>query len=241
MGKRLDFFYIGKSYGGNQDWFNDFMMHVGGCGAVTACDTCIYLACRYGQTWMYPYDAAHVDRRDYLRFSRLMKPYLRPRAGGIDKPETYMDGFSAYLRDRWRETAGEASDCGDGNGASTRRWLTMTALKGTQPLAAAWQAVVRQIDRGFPVPTLILYHANPALRDYVWHWFLLTGYDEKGGPPGTLGATAENEGEPAGDVFCGAVEAVTYGESEWLDFRALWETGHETRGGLVLYDWGEAS
>ena len=33
MKRELDHFYIGRSYGGNQDWFRTFMMRLGGCAA----------------------------------------------------------------------------------------------------------------------------------------------------------------------------------------------------------------
>ena len=42
MKKELDFFRVGRAYGGNQDWFADPMMRLGGCAAVTACDSSIY-------------------------------------------------------------------------------------------------------------------------------------------------------------------------------------------------------
>ncbi len=35
---------IDGEFGGNQDWFTNIVMNVGGCGAATACDSCIYLA-----------------------------------------------------------------------------------------------------------------------------------------------------------------------------------------------------
>ena len=31
------------------------------------------------------------------------------------------------------------------------------------------------------------------------------------------------------------VKAVTYSGHQWLDFRTLWDTGYESKGGLVLY------
>ena len=36
---------------------------------------------------------------------------------------------------------------------------------------------------------------------------------------------------------CRKVKAVTYGEWAWVDFDRLWDTGHEEKGGLVLYRW----
>lgn len=44
MKKELNYFYMGDSLGGNQEWFSGFMMKKGGCGAETACDISVYLA-----------------------------------------------------------------------------------------------------------------------------------------------------------------------------------------------------
>lgn len=65
------------------------------------------------------------------------------------------------------------------------------------------------------MPTLILNHKNRALKDYVWHWFLINGYEEK---DGTL-----------------MVKAVTYSNYQWLDLRKLWDTGYANKGGFILY------
>ena len=56
---------------------------------------------------------------------------------------------------------------------------------------------------------------DSALKDYVWHWFLLTGYEEYE------------------DVMM--VKAVTYGSYQWLDFDNLWDTGYTNKGGMILY------
>ena len=132
-----------------------------------------------------------------------MKQYLSPRKSGIDRLDIYIDGYAQYLR-----------DCGE-----TR--LGMTPLDVTEPYEAARDAIMRQIDRGYPVPTLILNHRNKAFRDYVWHWFLINGYDTTDG------------------AFL--VKAVTYSSYEWLDLRELWDTGYERRGGLVLYQLEEGA
>ena len=91
----------------------------------------------------------------------------------------------------------------------------MEPLSGHAPVETAKQAVKEQIDAGLLIPTLILRHRDKAFEDYVWHWFLLNGYDER--ESGFL------------------VKAVTYSEFEWLDFEKLWNTGYDQRGGLVLY------
>ena len=198
MQKELDYFTIEHSYGGNQDWFWDPMMKIGGCAALTACDSCIYLDCYKGTKGLYPFEKTALTRKDYVRFGMQMKPYLRPRRNGVDALEIYMEGFEKYLADR-----GCAS-------------IRMKPLAGTEAVSGAKDALAAQIDRGFPVPCLVLKHKNPMFKDYVWHWFLLTGYDT------------------AGDS-CMA-KAVTYGEWQWLDMDELWDTGFEKKGGLILYD-----
>ena len=91
----------------------------------------------------------------------------------------------------------------------------MDALDGNEPYEKAADAVRSQIGLGYPVPTLLLNHRDKGLKDYVWHWFLINGYEE------------------AEDSLM--VKAVTYSSWEWLDLRRLWDTGHAGKGGLVLY------
>lgn len=197
MKLELPHFHIGDSYGGNQDWFPTFMMRIGGCGAETACDSSIYFALHRGLTGIAPENAAEITKDAYIRFAYEMKPYLSPRMSGIDRLDIYMEGYAQYLKDR-----GETH-------------LTMKPLDGKEPYETAQAAVRSQIDQGYPIPTLILNHRSKALNDYVWHWFLINGYDDTEGS------------------FL--VKAVTYSKYEWLDFQQLWNTGHERRGGLVLY------
>ena len=197
MKRELEHFHIGGSYGGNQDWFPTFMMRIGGCGAETACDSSVYFALRCGLTKIAPENVEGLTREEYVRFAYEMKPYLSPRMTGIDRLEIYIDGYAQYLHER----------------GETR--LSMTPLNGTEPYELARETIIRQIDQGYPVPTLVLNHRNKAFQDYVWHWFLINGYDI------------------TDDTFL--VKAVTYSKYEWLNLSELWDTGYERRGGFVLY------
>lgn len=49
MKKELQYFKIEEAWGGSQEWFSDRMMRLGGCAAVTACDSCIFI-CTEEQT-----------------------------------------------------------------------------------------------------------------------------------------------------------------------------------------------
>lgn len=197
MKRELDYFSIGDSYGGNQDWFQDRMMHLGGCAAATACDICIYFDLNGRTRELYPFEKEHVTREDYIRFSQMMKPYLSPRWQGIDRLDIYTRGLGQYLSDR-----GEKD-------------LKMSELPGDSSLEEAELKLREQIDKEIPVPCLMLKHKNPNFKDYVWHWFLLTGYE-----------TYE-------DIFM--VKIVTYGSWRWMDFKELWSTGYRKKGGLVLF------
>lgn len=198
MKKELKHFYIDDSYGGNQDWFPTFMMRIGGCGAETACDSSICFALHHGITTVAPTNAAHLTKQNYIDFAYEMKPYLSPRMSGIDRLDIYIEGYARFLKDRNEDR------------------ITMIALDGSESCETASNALIRQIDAGYPIPTLVLNHKNRAFKDYVWHWFLINGYD------------LDHDG------FL-QVKAVTYSNYEWLDFRALWDTGHVKRGGLILY------
>lgn len=160
MKKILDYFTIDGEIGGNQDWFTNIVMHVGGCAAATACDVCIYLALHREQTQLYPFNAQNLTKRDYIQFSMKMKPYIRPRRSGVWKLSMFIEGFSQYLED-----VGE-------------KRLVLDEFSGEHTYEEAAEFIKGQLDAGFPVPYLMLRHENPDYKDFVWHWFLCYGYEE---------------------------------------------------------------
>ena len=195
MKKILDYFSIEGAVGGNQEWFKNVVMYIGGCAAATACDCCIYLALRRGMTQLYPYDVHALTKQDYIDFSMKMKPYLRPRVNGVNKLWMFTEGFGNYLKDIG----------GDG--------LKMRELSGKEELRTAECFIRDQIDRGYPVPYLMLRHRNAYYKDFVWHWFLCYGYEER--QDGLW------------------ITVATYGESYTFQLKDLWDTGYEERGGLI--------
>lgn len=196
MKKELPYFKIENSFGGNQDWFRDPMMHLGGCGAAAACDVCINTALYDNKAYLYPYDTQKLGKEDYIKFAMKMKPYLRPRIHGIDTLEIFMDGFQDYLK-----------DVGDQD-------LKLTGCHGEVSAEEAAIEVKTQIDNGIPIPFLLLKHKDVNYKDYVWHWFMLVGYEE------------------FEDDFY--VKAATYGGYRWISLHGLWNTGYERKGGMVL-------
>ena len=197
--KTLEHFQIGDSYGGNQDWFRSFMMRLGGCAAETACDSSLYFALHKGVERIYPFDKNDLSKDAYVDFAHRMEKYLWPRMSGVNKIDIFIDGYANYLRDC-------SVDC-----------IDMQAFHGSEPYEKAADVLMRQIDAGYPVPTLVLNHKNKSMKDYVWHWFLINGYEKQSNMDDLL------------------VRTVTYSEYQWISLKPLWDTGHDTKGGFVLF------
>lgn len=161
MRKELTYFNIEDHYGGNQNWFIDPMMKLGGCAAVTTCDLCIYLNIMRGNEHLYPFDINSLRKADYIKFAKIMKPYLRPRMSGINTLQLYIDGFGKYLYD--------VKDEG----------IKMTPFSGENSVSCGEEVVINQINKEIPIPFLLLKHKNTKLEDLVWHWFLIVGYEER--------------------------------------------------------------
>ncbi|MFP3156048.1 hypothetical protein LQZ18_16810 [Lachnospiraceae bacterium ZAX-1] len=195
--RTLDYFKVENTYGGDQACLTNFLMMMGGCAAVDACDTCIYFARNFGVKKLYPFDETNITKNNFIKFSEIMKPYLRPRMKGINTLELYIDGFGKYLK-----------DVGDHS-------LSMKPLYGTKSVWDAKEAILVQIDEGYPIPCLTLRHKNPKFKDYAWHWYMITGHKEE-----------NNEFH---------VQTLTYGNYKWFLLEELWDTGFEEKGGLVIY------
>ena len=198
MRNELNYFWVGSSYGGNQGKLPDFFMRMGGCAAVTACDSCIYLKLYKNKKALCPLSGNQLKGRDYIEVLNAVKPWLRPRIMGIDRLDLFISGFKNYM-----DKVGQV-------GLEVLPWTGEHSLKDTGDV------ICRQIDEGFPIPALVLRHKAPEMKPYVWHWFMLTGYERSSG----------------GRIM---VKAVTYGSAEWIDLAVLWDTGYERRGGLILY------
>lgn len=167
--KELPYFHINGAFGGNQNWFLDPWMHIGGCGALTMCDLMIYTALYKNMPEGCPYDAATLSKRQYRKFGMHMKPYLRPREEGIKDLATFIEGAEIYL-----EYSGIDR-------------LSLTPFDGGRPFAEAKAAVKRSVDDGMPVPMLMLKHRDKKFHFFEWHWFPIIGYSEDAAPPVSKG------------------------------------------------------
>ncbi len=198
MKNELPYFYIDKSYGFNQDEFENLIMRGGGCACVTACDCLVYFKKYFGLNSLFDGDTNSVLRKDYIALTQKMRPFLYPRFTGIDKLDIYIDGFNGYLK-----SVGE-------NG------LKLSGFDGEKDFESAKAFVKSQIDSGYPIPYLLLKHKNKMLKDYLWHWFILGGYEE------------------FEDTFM--VKIISYGEWMWFDFSDLWQNAYGRKGGMIKFE-----
>lgn len=196
MRKELQYYTIDQSYGGNQSWFRDPMMKLGGCGAATACDSCICLGLYKNKKNLYPYDLNQLSKEDYIRFAMMMKPYLRPRMQGINTLELFIDGFAQYLIEFKDQS------------------ISLEGFSRENKVAKAKAIIRQQINQELPIPYLLLRHKSASMKFFLWHWFLIVGYEEQG------------------EDF--QVKVATYGNYYWLSLKELWDTGYNDKGGMVL-------
>lgn len=195
--KQLDYFTIDDAFGGSQAWFRNIVMNIGGCAAATACDSCIYFGRTFDRPNLYPFDLWNLTKEDYIRFSQKMKPYIRPRVRGVHKLEWYIEGMNQYLGD-------------------VNEKIEMGGFSGNHTYEEAESLIRQQIDRGYPIPYLLLYHQDKeTFKDFIWHWFLTVGYREQDGR-----------------FF---ITVATYGQAIEFPLKELWDTGHEEKGGLIYY------
>lgn len=160
-----------KYYGGDQNWSRRWIVRVGGCSTVTACEIAISLARRYGSMRaLYPYDAATVTSPDFMSFADSMLPFVGPGAMGLTDIEKYASGLRAYAESR--DVA-----------------LQTQTLSGDSTASEALAFVKRSIDAGHPAAYLMLKHWDKTYDELEWHWFTITGYDWTGDRPKLIGAT----------------------------------------------------
>ncbi|MCD8019531.1 MAG: hypothetical protein LUF92_08125 [Clostridiales bacterium] len=158
----IDYFEIEGTPGGNQEWCTNFWMYVGGCAALAACDLSICLSKNYALRECYPYEPKNMTKKEYVDFSMIMKPYISPRMGGVDKVSIFTEGYGKYLRSRGYEA--EFEEC-----------------SGECSFEEADDFMRRALKKNLPVPFLLLRHRDKNFKDLNWHWFMITGYIVKNG------------------------------------------------------------
>lgn len=194
--KELEYYTIGDSFGGNQDWMHDWWMRIGGCAALTAVDSLICIERTFGIEGLCAVDPWSLTKDTYRDFGMIMKPYISPRFRGVDKLSIFVKGLGKYLAER------------------SVKSILMEELSMSEDYSTACEALTSQLDMNIPVPFLNLRHQDKEFKEFIWHWFILSGYKWEDG-----------------ELY---VKFTTYGGYEWHSFRKLWNSGCDEKGGMII-------
>ena len=226
--KELPHFYVENNYGSNQNEVKNPIMRFAGCAAITACDCCLYFdmihragffknecarcddaAVERAAEQMFsagrkmknagqrPLCPRVITQKEYQDCLKSIRRYLRPGIHGVTRLELFTEGIERFMAEQ---------------GVTD---IKAKGLHGSFSEKEAEQWIIHQIDNNMPVPFLLLDHKTFPHDDYVWHWFLLNGYDR------------------SGRIF--RVKAASYGTWKWFTLREMWNTGCAKKGGLILF------
>ena len=145
----------------------------------------------------YPFDSGRFTKAGFNELGKRMRPYLKPRRSGINRLSIYMDGLFAYMEQE----------------AKRPKLFLMEGFDGNRCVRDAEAFIRGRLEDNMPVPYLLLRHRDPSFDDITWHWFMLTGYEER----------------PEGFT----VRFATYGERREVLLERLWDTGYGEKGGMV--------
>ncbi len=159
--RKIEYFSLEGSQGGNQEWCRDFWMYLGGCAALAACDMSICLWQNHGISDCIPFEEGIRTREDYVQFSTVMKPYIHPRINGVTKLSIFTEGYGKYLKDRGLESS-------------------FSVCPGEESADSAYAMIEDSVGRNLPAACLILRHKDPYFKDLNWHWFSVTGCSREG-------------------------------------------------------------
>jgi len=196
MKKELAFIDIEGHYGGDQHWYKEKFMRLAGCSSVCASEACAYLAGHFPHLrGLYPYDPVHIGKKEFIAFMTRIFSYLPPGITGMSNIRRFRRCFLNYA---------------DFTGVR----VALSLMDGGKSARDAKDFVTAALGEGYPVLYLLLRHNDPALDDFTWHWFNLTGYEKNGGSM--------------------KVDFATWGRKHQADFDNLWNTGANHKGGMVV-------
>lgn len=139
-----------EGYGGDQAWFEDKWAVKAGCASVSATDVKMY----------YMGTKEKYQKEEYLESMKKMYQLMKPKNRGF--PYAYL-----YAR-RVRQVLQE-------QGVNVSFHITRNPES-----KEALELVKRSIDQDNPIGLLILRHRRRKVRDDLWHWVTIFGYQEVG-------------------------------------------------------------
>lgn len=138
-------------YGGNQDWFKEKWSRRAGCASVSGANTLIY----------YTKENHNFTKDEYLEYMNHMFTIMEPKKRGFPYVFLYARGLKKAL-------------------SNQDRYFDYKIIR--RPNVPQGISFLKEaIDNGNPIGLLVLIHRRRALRDDLWHWVTIFGYEENDG------------------------------------------------------------
>lgn len=170
------------SYGGNQDWFEEFGQDrysaLRACGIIALLNQFASLGMAYPEAKkLWPQEGLPENKSDYICWAYSLRPYIWPGLFGLPRGSVVRQASMAYAADRgvnlaWKQISGRPS--------------TETEI-----------AFIRSgLERHVPVSHLVW---RSGFEDLTWHWIVITGLVTD--PEGCVNVTPEMQEKYAGEIY----------------------------------------
>lgn len=144
-------------YGGNQHWFPSKAHQLSGCGPVAAANITAYLSQSFPDKFdnLYP-SKGILNKNDFINHMIEIRKYVRPGIFGLTSAQQFSENVLSFSQSR---------------GVSLiPHILDENAINMNEAISFISQALCQKL----PVAILVLKHPVKELKDYTWHWMIIT-------------------------------------------------------------------
>lgn len=193
------FHSLQDSYGGNQDWFEEFGQDrysaLRACGIIALLNQFASLGMVYPEAQkLWPENGLPENKTDYIRWAYSLRPYLWPGPIGLPRGSVIRQRSMAFAADRgvnmgWKQITGRPSPENEIN-------------------------FIREgLESGVPVSHLVW---RSGYEDLTWHWIVITGLCDN--TEGCVNVTPEMREKFAGEIH---IMCSSFGRKEAYPLRMV--------------------
>ncbi len=196
------FHSFADSYGGNQDWFEEFgrdrYSALRACGIIALLNQFASLGMAYPEAQkLWPEEGLPENKSDYIQWAYTLRPYIWPGPFGLPRGSVVRRASMAYAADRgvnlaWKQISGRPSQ------EEEIRFIR-SGLKAHVPVShLVWRS---------------------GYEDLTWHWIVITGLVRD--PENCVNVTAEMKEKYKGELY---ITCSSFGRKEGYPLRMVRKT-----------------
>ncbi len=146
---------------GDQRWFEKRRHSISGCGPTTAALVMLYMAVVFPEKCraLYPYGLP-ARKDEFILHMNAVRKYVRPGMKGLTDDHFFASSTVAFAKSR-----GVA--------------LVSSRVSSKLSTGVAYGFIKKAVDQGYLPALQILKNPSKSLRDVIWHWMAVTGYDDE--------------------------------------------------------------